>query len=354
VITIDGVCPPPKTAAGTGAKTATAAKPATKPASAADCKTIITRAEFEKMVNALSPTPLGPPQKKQLAASWSRSVGMSDAAKKKGLDKTSQYKETIKFYEMQILSRQLSQNIQEEAGKIPHDEIEAYYKDHLGNYEQFDLERLFVPRMKQMEPEAKEKEEEEKNEKPSEEAQKAKQDAEKAKADEAAKAMTDLAENLRTRAAAGEDFVKLQKEAFDAAGMKIESPTVTIPPTRRTGLPPAHAVVFDLKAGEVSQVINDSGGHYVYKMKSREQLPLDQKLESEIHNTLQNQRSREMMDKITNSFKVETNDAYFGPGGAPMMPPPGMPNRMPPRPMAPTPQPQTPPPAQPPAAPKPN
>jgi hypothetical protein len=60
-----------------------------------------------------------------------------------------------------------------------------------------------------------------------------------------------LAESLRARAAAGEDFAKLQKEAFEAAGMKMDSPTVTMPKVRRTGLPPAHAAVFDLKVGEV-------------------------------------------------------------------------------------------------------
>ncbi len=47
--------------------------------------------------------------------------------------------------------------------------------------------------------------------------------------------MTKLAESLRARAAAGEDIVKLQKEAFEAAGMKIESPTVNLPNVRRTG-----------------------------------------------------------------------------------------------------------------------
>jgi len=135
--------------------------------------------------------------------------------------------------------------------------------------------------------------------------------------------------------------------------MKIESPTVNLPKVRHTGLPPAHAAVFDLKAGEVSQVINDSGGHYIYKVNSKDEPSLDQ-VKDEILNTLKNQRTREMMDKMNGSFKVETNDAYFGPGGPGTMPPPRAPNpRLAPSPMAPTARPQTPPPAQPPAA-KPN
>ncbi len=106
---------------------------------------------------------------------------------------------------------------------------------HADSFEQFNLDRLFVPRTKQGETEA--QEEDQKDEKLSPEAQKAKQAEEKAKADEGEQAMTKLAESLRARAAAGEDFVKLQKEAFDAAGMKIESPTVN--PAQRAPHRPA-------------------------------------------------------------------------------------------------------------------
>jgi len=57
--------------------------------------------------------------------------------------------------------------------------------------------------------------------------------------------------------------------------MKIESPTSACPksaapvsrPTRRR---------IRRKIGEISQVVSDSGGHYVYKINSKEQLSLDQ------------------------------------------------------------------------------
>jgi hypothetical protein len=144
----------------------------------------------------------------------------------------------------------------------------------------------------------------------------------------------------------------LQKEAFEAAGMNIESPTVNLPNVRRTGLPPAHASVFDLKVGEVSPLINDSGGHYVYKLISKNQIPLDQ-AKNEIHSKLQNDRTREMMEKLNNSFKVETNEKYFGPSGPSMTPPQPLPHPRSAPPTAPSTQPQTPPPAQSPDA-KPN
>jgi hypothetical protein len=367
VITVIGVCPPqPKPAA---------AKPTVpKPASvvtktpAADCKTVITKAQFEKLASSVAPN-VTPQVKKQLGGLLGQIIPMSEVAKKRGLDKTPQFAETVKFAKMQILTTELRQKIQADATNVPPADIESYYKNNTEAYEQFNLERLFVPRNKQMEAEAKEDEDKDQKltEEQKEEQKKAKEAEEKAKTEEGEQAMTKLADNIRERAAAGGDFATLQKEAFEAAGMKITSPTVSLPKVRRTGLPQAHAAVFELKAGEVSQVINDSGGHYIYKVVAKEELSLDQ-VKEEIHGTLQNQRMRDMMEKVNSSFKVETNEAYFGPA-APGGMPPGRPNpRMAPgpmgsRPQAPSPQnsapqnpepktaPQTPPPAQPPAAP---
>src|ERR1017187_897731 len=351
VITINGVCsaePKTATAKAGAAKPVTAARSAATKTPAADCKTVITKAEFEKLASAVAPN-VTPQVKKQLAGVLPRFIGMSAEAKKRGLDKTPQFEETVKFAKMQILTTQLQRAIQDEAAKVPPDEVEKYYKEHADTFEQFNVDRLFVPRTKQGDAEA--KEEDDKDEKLSDEAKKAKEAEEKAKADQSEQAMTKLAESLRARAAAGEDFAKLQKEAFEAAGMKIESPTVNLPSVRRTGLPPAHAAVFDLKPGEVSQVISDSGGQYIYKLNSKDHVTLDQ-ANNEIHSKLQNDRTREMMDKVNNSFKVETNDMYFGPGGVGgAAPPPRLPR---PRPVpSPTAPPPTPPPAQPDAA-KPN
>ncbi len=315
VITVEGVCPPrPKVAAAAGAaaKSASAAKtPAT------ECKTVITRAEFEKMAKALSPTqPLNAQQKKQLASNLARFIPLENAAKKKGLEKSEQYSETLKYARMQILSGELISNIQQEASKVSQDDVEKYYKGHPEAYEQFVVERLYVPRTKQVEPEAKDADDKDKDKdaKPTEEQIKAKEAEQKAKTEAAEQEMTKLADSLHARAVAGEDFTKLQKEAFEAAGMKIESPTVTLPKMRRTGLPPAQASVFDLKAGEVSAVISDGGGHYIFKLDSKDTMPLNE-AETEIHNRLQSDQTREAMEKITAPTKTVQNEAYFGAGG---------------------------------------
>lgn len=338
VITVQGVCPPrPKPAAA--AKTAAATTPA------ADCKTVITKEEFEKLLAGVTASPT-PQMKRQLAGVLPRFIAMSSQAQKQGMDKTPEFAEMVKFAKMQILTTELQRKIQKEAADVPDSEIENYYQSNPEAFEQFNLERLFVPRSKQIENDA--KEEEGKDEKLTDDQKKAKEAADKAKQDEAEQAMTKLAEDLRARAAAGEDFQALQKEAFAAAGMKIESPTVKLPGVRRTGLPAAHAAVFELKPGAVSAVITDSGGHYIYKLESKNQIPIEQ-AKQEIHNTLVNQRTRDMMDKVNNSYNVVPNEAYFGPGPLTPAPPQRLPNRRPMGPGGMGAPPQTPPASQPPA-----
>jgi chemotaxis protein histidine kinase CheA len=312
VITVDGVCPPqPKPAAAKGATGTAGAKPAAKAAPAGECKTVITKAQFEKLAAAVAPT-VTPQLKKQLAGVLPRYIALSAEAKKEGMDKSEQFKETMKFVQMQVLTNELQQKVQKEAANVPDADIEKYYQEHQDAYEQYNLDRLFIPRTKQAEPEA--KNDEDKDEKLTDEQKKAKEDADKAKADQAAADMTKLADSLRARAAAGEDFAKLQKEAFEAAGMKVESPSVNLPSVRRTGLPQGHVAVFELKVGEVSDVISDAGGHYIYKVNSKTVMTLDQ-ARNEIHGKLQNERMKDRMDKLNGSYKADNNEAYFGPGG---------------------------------------
>jgi hypothetical protein len=328
VLTIKGVCPaaPKAAVAAKPAGAKATAVPAKKPA---NCKTEITRAQFESIANGLSAN-VTPQMKRQLEQVLPRFMAMSDIAKEKGLDKTPQFKQTLRVATMQILTTQLQRQVQEEADKVPAEKIAAYYKDNPEAYEQFSLDRLFIPRNKQ--PDADDKEEAKEPEKLTEEQQKAKEATEKAKQEKGEQELTKLADSLRERAAAGEDFAKLQKEAFDAAGTKVENPTVNLPKVRRTGLPPAHVGVFDLKVGEVSAVISDNGGHYIYKVVSKEVLPLDQ-VKEEIHNKLKSERLKEMMDAYTNSFQAIPNEAYFGPA-----PPPGARPGAPPRMGGPRPQ----------------
>ena len=304
----------------------------------AECKTTITRAEFEKFASALAPNTT-PQQKKQLASVLPGLMANSNEARSQGMDKTEQFEQMMRYAQMQILQNLLRHKLQEDAANVSDADLEKYYQDNLPSYQQYNIDRIFVPRTRQIEPEA--GDDDDKDKKLSDAERKAKEAAEKAKAEKNEEAMTKLADDLQARAAAGTDMITLQKEAFEKAGMKIESPNVNLATVRRNGLPPGHSAVFDLKAGEVSKVISDAGGHYIYKMNSSTQLPLDQ-VKNEIHSKMQQDRMREKMEQLNNSFKAETNEAYFGPATGPT-PPPRMQRPRPGMPSGPGAQPQTPP-----------
>jgi hypothetical protein len=74
--------------------------------------------------------------------------------------------------------------------------------------------------------------------------------------------------------------------------------------------------VFDLRIGEVSPVISDATGHYIYKMESRDTALLGA-VKAEISNTLRRQRLEDMMHQVQQPFTTEVNHAYFGTDGKP-------------------------------------
>jgi len=267
---------------------------ATGGGSTAGCQTVITRADFEKLADALQPK-MPPAVRQRLAGAYPKMLVMAHEAQKRGLEKDPHFQEMMQFARLQILNQELNKNLQEQAAKVPDKDIADYYKDNTAAYEQATLLRIFIPKRKQLEP-------------PKEGAKPADTKAQEQAAEEA---MTKEAEALRTRAAAGEDFEKLQKEAFEAAAIKGSAPSVDIGKMRRTNLPPSQAAAYELKSGEVSQVVSDPSGHYIFKMVSKEVLPLEQ-VKDEIHATLQNQRLKDALQAIQQSTTTELNEAYFG------------------------------------------
>jgi bifunctional DNA-binding transcriptional regulator/antitoxin component of YhaV-PrlF toxin-antitoxin module len=283
------------------------------------CKTAVSRAQFEKLAEALQPG-MSPAIRRQLATAYSRMLRMSTAAEKRGLDKQPKFDEMMNFARMQILSQELGHALQEDSNKVSDSDIEDYYKKNAGNYEQATFARIFVPRTKQVvTPAAKPKTGAAAGAKPAAKAS-GPQPATEAQKKASEEAMTKLASSIRARAAKGEDPDKLQKEAYTAAGLPGNAPNTKMEKVRRTTLPTNHQSVMDLKPGDVSEVISDpNSGHYIYKLVSKETLTLDA-TKTEIRTAISSQRYRDSMQGFQGN--VDLNDAYFGPTRGPGMPPP--------------------------------
>ncbi|HXZ81908.1 MAG TPA: peptidyl-prolyl cis-trans isomerase [Terriglobales bacterium] len=245
-----------------------------------DCKTTVTRAEFERLADALKPN-LPPAAKQKLGEDYTRALVFSAEAKKRGLDQGTRLEEVMRFIRMQVVAQELLKELQEQAKPTP-EQVAQYYKDHESQYQEVTLKRIFLPKNRS-------------DAKPDD------------KPDEAA--FSANAEKIRARAAAGEDFDKLQKEVFEAAGFKTPPPT-TIPAWRRQSVPASQAAVFDLKPGEVSQVLPETIGAYIYRLESKRTLPLDQ-VKPEIEANLSQEKFTAEMQSLTSGVKTELNEAYF-------------------------------------------
>lgn len=286
---------------------------------ASPCQTVITRAQFEKLTEALQPG-MSLALRLKVANSYARMMRMAAAAEKRGLDQTPAFAEEMRYARMQLLSQDLTRTLQQDANHIADADLKHYYKKSESSFEQATLARIFVPRAKQTPdadattsaPQPAEVQKQDAQERDAQE--KAAQD----KADEAA--MTKLAADLRARAARGEDPDKLQIEAYTAAGIPGSSPNTRMEKVRRATLPPRHELVMALKPGEVSEVFSDPGGaHFIYKMVSKETLTLDD-VKAEIRTTISSQRYRDSMKSFEGD--VVFSDAYFNPPPDSTSPPP--------------------------------
>lgn len=244
------------------------------------CQTVVTREQFEKLVLAIQPS-LDQHTKQQIGRAYPDFLIMANEAQQSGLDKTSRFEERLAFARLQILSQELVRQIQLQAADVPDKDIEDYYQNNAHDFLTADLQRIVVPLHAESEkttPESLKKE----------------------------------AETLRASAAAGEDFSKLQKAAYTFAGVSGNTePDPNLRNMRRRSLPMTQASAFDLHPGEVSPVITDGTGHYIYKMVSKGTAPLES-VKKEIWNTLRQERSKKMIENVQKPFTTEVNHAYFG------------------------------------------
>ena len=125
VITVNGFCAEP-------AQTGTA------------CKTVITRAQFEKLTEALQPG-MSLALRLNVANAYARNLRMSATAEKRGLDKTPAFEEEMRYARMQLLAQDLTRALQAEANNVSDADLEDYYRKNQSSYEQATMARIFVP-----------------------------------------------------------------------------------------------------------------------------------------------------------------------------------------------------------------
>jgi len=89
------------------------------------CQTVVTRAQFEKLFDALRPG-MDVESKRHLAKAYPQFLVLAHEAEQRGLDKQPRFEERLDFARLQILSPELMRQVQEEAAQVPAADVEAY------------------------------------------------------------------------------------------------------------------------------------------------------------------------------------------------------------------------------------
>lgn len=270
VITIQGLC--------TGAANAKARS--------SDCVTVVTRQQFDVIVNGLDAlgAPLLPEQRRTVAEGYATTLINYEAARKAGIDKDPRFAEVMRLARMRAMGDMYKAMQQEKASKVSPQEIEAYYKSHLDNLEELTLRRVVLPRYNSANLN-----------------------------DEVFSARArKLASDIHDRMAKGEDLDTLQKEAFDALGVK-DPPTTRMGPIRRGAyVPEQEKQIFALKPGEVTAVVEQPSAFLIFKLERRD-MPTVEQAKKEIVRNLIKQHIDQQEQAMSKSMQVKFNEKYVGP-----------------------------------------
>jgi len=270
VITIHGLCTGTAVAKG----------------KSSDCTTVVTRQQFDVIVNGLDAlgAPLLREQRRTVAEGYAATLMNYEAAKKAGIERDPRFAEVMRLARMRAMGDMYKAMQQEEAKKVSPQEIQTYYKSHLDNLEELTLRRVVLPRYNSAN---------------------LKDEVFEAKARK-------LASDIHDRMAKGEDLDTLQKEAFDALGVK-DPPTTKMGPIRLGAyVPDQEKQIFSLKPGEVTSVVEQPSAFIIFKLERRDMPTLEQ-AKNEIVRLLIKQHIDKQEQAMSKSMQVEFNEKYLGP-----------------------------------------
>jgi hypothetical protein len=247
-------------------------------ASAEPCRLTVGKGEFEALVRAIDPK-MSRVDRQILAAEYSRLLIMAEHARAHAVDRAPEFAALMKFSTLQLLSSQLVKEMNTGALPVTAESEEAYYRDHVRDYQDVVLTRIFIPPQPDH-------------------------------GGHGAATTAARAEDFRNRALGGQEFTSLQREA--AGG----SPDVVPPPAPWApvlcgSLPEAIRQVCDLRPGEISAVLPEGPGFSLYRLESKHPRELSD-VRQDIHTTLERLSLQADLEKVRNPITLDLDEGYFG------------------------------------------
>jgi hypothetical protein len=272
VLTVHGVCP-----AGQKA-------PADKPDA---CTMVLTRAQFEALVSSLNVnnTNYPPPALRGFAINYANILALAKAGETVGVDKDPRFLDLMTIARARALAESYRRYLQEKYGKPSDDEIAAYYKQNADKFEQTKIERIHVPKVDPTRPQDRRPEFEVKARK--------------------------LASDIRERAARGEDVTSLQVEVYRTLGLKAQPPQTELSTSPKPTFPAnVEQDINPLKAGEVTKVEVEPSGFNIYKVRSRNTMPMEQ-AKAQIVREISQKNIDDALKSATGGVTSDLNEQYF-------------------------------------------
>jgi hypothetical protein len=278
VVTIHGVCPEDTASTKNGA------------AKSDSCQTVITKEQFNRMLSGMSISAQisNPAAMRSFAESYSQLLALASEGEKAGAENDPRYQELLRIARIRALADSYRHSLEEKYSNPPQEEIEAYYKENISKYDSFKVERIIIPSVNP-------------NRTPAARA-------------EYQKKFQQLADDIHERAARGEETQKLQDEVYKT--LSLPSPPKTdLGMKRRGGLPAGiEKDLLALKPGEVTKLESELSGMNIYKLRSRDTIPLEQ-VKAEIVRDLHQKNMEIVLKAVTGSIHPELNEQFFGPNG---------------------------------------
>ena len=263
------------------------------PAGTNVCVRQVTREQFEILVNALSPDgrAVSAAARRNLAKTYADYLAVEEAARHAEIEDSAEFRALLEWTRLRVITDSYRHHIEEKYRTASPAEIEAYYHQNITNYERAHLTRILVPR---------------------EGTSVAHKNEGKDKFDK--KAM-EAAAAARARAARGEDASRIQNDVYSALGL-ASPPPVDLGNRRRADMLPEEATeVFALKVGEISQLETELRNYAIYKVVSKEVIPLEE-AKTDIAREIYQQKFKAAMKSVLEAAPAEFNDEYFGPGSS--------------------------------------
>ena len=283
VVVIPGVCPRDAASAKTGSAMDASGK-------ASPCQTVITKEQFNSMLSGmnLAAQISTPAAMRNFAESYSQLLALASEGEKAGAESDPRFQELMRIARIRALADSYRHSLEEKYSNPPQEDIEAYYKENISKYDSFKVERIIVPSINSGRTPAARAENDQKIQK--------------------------LASDIRERAARGEETQKLQDEVYKVLNLPTP-PKTDLGMKRRGGLPAViEKDLLALKPGEVTKLENEMSGLNIYKLRSRDTIPVEY-VKAEIVRDLHQKNMEAAIKAVTGNIHPEFNEQFFGTTG---------------------------------------